>query len=200
MQSTQIVQQDSVDTTQLLNDMNNGHPNAMQHLMDAVYQELKGMACGLFASESANLTLNPTALVHEVFLRFVNTNRFQAQNRAQFFWFAGRLMRRILVDYARMKQTEKRGAGEAILSLDLIQTTAARDGLSPATMIALDEAINDLKDLDARGAHIVEMRFFAGLNLVETGALLGLSKTTVKREWQAAKAWLAARLRAASIS
>lgn len=188
------------DITCFLAQWNRGETQALHGLMDRVYLELKDMARKMFVQECGNRTLTPTALINEVFLRFVNTSRFKADNRAQFFWFAGRLMRRILVDHARLKLTHKRGLGETVLCLDQVMGVSQNTGISLTTLISLDQALVRLKQLDQRQAQIIEMRYFAGLSLAEIAELLTISPTTIKREWRMARAWLAARLKSNTIT
>ena len=183
------------EITCFLKQWNNGDPKALEALLEQVYQELKQVARGLMAGENPGRTLSPTALVNEVYIRFISTERMRVENRAQFFWFVGRLMRRILVDYARSRLAARRGSGVCDVPLDKVLNLKAAQNISPTTLLALNEAMIALKGFDERQSRIVEMRFFAGLNLSEISELTGLSEPTIKREWRTARAWLGQRLK-----
>ncbi|MEZ4586642.1 MAG: sigma-70 family RNA polymerase sigma factor [Gemmatimonadales bacterium] len=173
--------------TRLLGDLQAGDESAAERLVPLIYSELHGIAERQMRNEREGHTLQPTALVHEAFLKLVD-QRAGWQNRAQFFGVAAQVMRRILVDHARRRRAQKRGGGEVQVTLDDV----AADVGSPASLdlVLLDDALNKLAALDARQAKVVELRFFAGLSVEEAAEALGTSPATVKRDWQFAKAWL----------
>ncbi len=175
------------EITQRLIAWSSGDATALDELIPAVYQELRRMADRYLRLENPGHTLQPTALVHEAYLRLIDQQYVDWQNRAHFFGVAAQMMRRILVDHARAKHREKRG-GEAIrLSLDdVINLSHER----AADLIALDEALNTLAAVDERKSHVVEMRYFGGLSVAETARAMGVSPDTVMRDWKMAKAWL----------
>lgn len=180
------------DVTDLLLRWSDGNKQeALDQLLPVLYAELRSMADRSLRKERSGHTLQATALVNEAYLRIVNQDRIRWQNRAQFFGVASEMMRRILVDHARRRQAAKRDGGVRITLEDGI---SSRQGAGSATrevnLIALDEALTRLQQLDERQARIVEMRYFAGLKVEETAEVLGLSARTVKREWQMARAWL----------
>jgi RNA polymerase sigma factor (TIGR02999 family) len=156
-------------------------------MFPVVYDELRRLASLALRRERADHTLQPTALVHEAFLRLAGTPDAPWQNRAHFVAMAARVMRRVLVDHARGRNARKRGSGEVRISLDDVDVPAATSGVD---LIALDEVLGRLAELDARQARIVELRFFGGLTVEETAVLIDASDRTVKREWQMARAWL----------
>ena len=155
--------------------------------MPLVYSELRRLAKAYLRRERSDHTLQSTALVNEAFLRLVNQRNVQWKSRAHFFGIAAQLIRRILVDHARAHQADKRGAGAFKLSLDeAIGVPEKRD----LDLVALDDALQRLTELDPQQSRIVELRFFAGLSIEETAEVLGISTATVKREWSTARAWL----------
>ena len=172
--------------TELLIDWSNGDESAFDKLAPLVYEELRKLANHSFKSERPGHTLQSTELVHETYLRMIDQRRVHWQNRSHFYGIASQLMRRILVDHARAQQAAKRGSGRK-LSLDEAQGMAAHSELD---LIELDHALARLAAMDPRQARIVELRFFGGLTIEETGEVLGISQATVKREWTMAKAWL----------
>jgi RNA polymerase sigma factor (TIGR02999 family) len=173
--------------TELLLDWNRGDKGALERLMPLVYEELRQLARHQLALELPGHTLQSTALVHEAYLRLVDQDRVQWQNRAQFFAVAAQLIRRILVDHARRRHAGKRGGDAPKLSLDeSIATPQHKD----VDLVALDDALNDLSRLDAQQAQVIELRFFAGLTIAESAEALGISPATVHRDWITAKAWL----------
>jgi RNA polymerase sigma factor (TIGR02999 family) len=173
--------------TELLLDWNRGDKGALERLMPLVYEELRQLARRQLALELPGHTLQSTALVHEAYLRLVDQDRVQWQNRAQFFAVAAQLIRRILVDHARRRHAGKRGGDAPKLSLDeSIATPQHKD----VDLVALDDALNDLSRLDAQQAQVIELRFFAGLTIAESAEALGISPATVHRDWITAKAWL----------
>jgi RNA polymerase sigma factor (TIGR02999 family) len=179
------------EVTDLLIDWSRGDTEALRRLMPLVFDELRRLARSHLRHERDEHTLQPTALVHEVYMRLVEQRRVDWQNRSQFFAFASTLMRRILVDYAKARGAAKRGAGVPKVALD--ESIEAAGGFN-VDLLALDRALDELAALDARQARIVEMRFFAGLNHHEIAEVLGTSHTTVKREWRSARLWLYQRL------
>jgi len=173
-------------STQLLVAWNRGDRAALEQLMPVVYAELKRLARWHLARERGH-TLQPTALVHEAYLKLVDQRAVEWQNRAHFFGIAARLMRRIVMQRARRTRAAKRGGGAVDVSID--DATILSDERA-ADLIALDDALTRLAAMDPRQSRIVELRFFGGLSVEEIGAVLGISAGTVKREWRTAKAWL----------
>ena len=174
------------DITIWLAEWRHGDDAALERLVPLVYDELRRIAARQLRGERSNHTLQPTELVHEAFLRLVRQN-VSWQNRAHFFGVAAEIMRRLLVDHARKKRADKRGAGMETIALDeRIEWPAARD----LDIVALDECLTALAELDPQQAKVVELRFFAGLSIEETAEVLGVSDSTVKREWRVARAWL----------
>jgi RNA polymerase sigma factor (TIGR02999 family) len=175
------------DVSGLLAAWNEGDPSAQEELLPLVYDELRRLARGHLRRERPGHTLQPTALVHEAYLRLVGEGAATWQNRAHFYGIAARLMRQILINHAEARATARRGGGALRLSL------SAADRLTEGPdveLMALDDALKGLSALDPRQGQIVEMRFFGGLSVEETAEVLGLSPATVKREWSAARAWL----------
>ncbi len=175
------------DVTALLLLWSEGDNEAPGKLMPLVYDELRRLARDYLRRERADHTLQPTALVNEAFLRIIDQTRVDWQNRAQFFGLAAQLMRHILVDHARARATQKRGGLAERLSLD--ETKVAIEDRA-AELVALDDALKSLAQIDPRKSQIVEMRFFGGLSVEETAAALGVSDKTVMRDWRIAKMWL----------
>lgn len=165
-----------------------GDTGALDLLFPAVYAELRQQAAGFLRGERAGHTLQPTALAHEVYLRLAGRRDYPWQNRAHFMAVAARAMRRILVDHARRKRARKRGGGETPVVLETGSLLAA--GGAPVEFDDLDRAIEDLARLSERQARVVELRYFGGLSIEETGEVLGISPMTVKRDWATARAWL----------
>ncbi|MEM8933759.1 MAG: sigma-70 family RNA polymerase sigma factor [Acidobacteriota bacterium] len=182
----------TTEVTRLLLDWRAGDPSALGQLMPLVYEELRSVARRHMRSEGP-ITLQPTALVNEVYLRLV-AMKVQWQDRVHFFAIAASLMRRILVDEARRRQTKKRGGGEPMLALD------DADGAvhAPAELVALDDALSDLARLDERKARAIELRFFAGLTIAETAEALGVGHATIERDVKMARAWLARHIQCAA--
>ncbi|HEX9736000.1 MAG TPA: ECF-type sigma factor, partial [Thermoanaerobaculia bacterium] len=173
--------------TRLLHDWSEGDPQALAKLMPLVCEDLRAMARRYMRREEAGHTLQPTALVNEVYLRLHGRRQVSWKNRAHFFGFAAQTMRRVLVDHARSRQTAKRGDGLQAVPLDETGDLAVPLRLD---VVALDDALKSMARMDARQAHIVELRYFVGLNVEETAAVLEISTATVKREWRVAKLWL----------
>jgi RNA polymerase sigma factor (TIGR02999 family) len=173
--------------TQLLKEWGEGKGQALDELMPLVYSELKRLAGSYLRRERPDHTLQSAALVNEAYVRLIDQNQVQWQNRAHFFGIAAQMMRRILVDHARGHLADKRGAGVPVLSLDEVVVEAQNQSVD---LLDLDEALNKLEKLDPQQGKIVELRFFSGLSIEETATVLGISPATVKREWAAARAWL----------
>jgi RNA polymerase sigma-70 factor, ECF subfamily len=182
------------EVTALLIRWSMGEADALDRLLPLVYAECRRIAARKLESERDGHTLDPTALVHEMYLRLVDQRGAKWQNRAQFFGIAARLMRRVLVDHARARHARKRGGTAVLVSLDAAAEAPAES--ASADVLAIDEALGRLARLDPDQVRIVELRFFAGLTVEETAHVLGRSARTVKREWQLARAWLLRELRA----
>jgi RNA polymerase sigma factor (TIGR02999 family) len=176
------------EITQILQEWNDGNEEAKERLIPFVYDELKKQARILMSKERPNHTLQATALVHEAFLKLWQQSGVDWQNRSHFFGIASRLMRQILIDHARLYATEKRGNKPIYFSLDDLQIPVEDRANS---IIALNEALEQLEKIDEKQAKVVEMRFFGGLNNAEIAESLDVSERTVMREWQAARLWLA---------
>jgi RNA polymerase sigma factor (TIGR02999 family) len=177
------------DITGLLNDARRGDREAEARVFRAIVHELRRTAAAFLRRERRGHTLSPTALVNEAYIKLVGVQQIAWQNRAQFFGTAARVMRRILVDHARARAASKRGGrGQAIVTFD--PNLAPANELDAFQVLALDRALDRLAHLDARQARIVECRCFAGFDVRETADALGISPTTVKREWHVARAWL----------
>jgi RNA polymerase sigma factor (TIGR02999 family) len=173
--------------TQLLIDWTRGDETALQRLLPVVHDELRQLARRQMAGERPGHMLQATALVNEAYLKLVDLRKMQWQDRAHFFAMASRLMRRILVDAARARSYQKRGSGVPHATFD----EAMNVGLDqPKVLVALDDALDALSEVNERQSRVVEMRFFGGLNIEETAAVLKVSPETVKRDWKAARTWL----------
>ena len=179
------------DVTDLLLSWRQGDAAALDRLIPLVYGELRRMARRHLRDQSPGHALQATALVHEVYLRLVDVKRMTLTSRAHFFGVAGTLMRQIVVDHARRQRADKRGGGVTMLGLDEASPSVATPSVD---VLALDEALDALEAIDARQCRVVELRFFAGLNIDEAAEALGVSPATVEREWALAKAWLYRRL------
>ncbi len=175
------------DVTRLLVAWSNGNQEAVDQLMPLVYDELHRLAEKHMRQERADHTLQPTALVHEAYVRLVGQKRVAWKNRAQFFAIAAHLMRRILVDYARSRRYAKRQGSERKISLD--EASLPSQGRT-SDLIALDDALKGLTNLDARKGRVIELRIFGGLTIEESAAVLGVSNTTVINDFRSARAWL----------
>src|SRR6478672_2522720 len=182
------------DVTALLCRWSAGDEKAPEQLMPLVYQELRDLARRYLQRERGDHTLQPTALVHEAYLRIVDQSRVQWQNRAQFFGIAAQLMRRILVDHARAHIAAKRGGHIEKISLDDAQISSEERA---AELVELDAALTELAAIDTRKSRVVELRFFGGLSIDETAETMGVNSATVRRDWTVAKTWLHHRIRAA---
>lgn len=175
------------EVTQLLRSMQEGDASAQAKLMTVMYSELRRLAASCMRRERPNHTLQPTALVHEVYVRLVGQDKQQWQDRAHFIGVASHLMRQILIDHARARVRLKRGGGATVEPLDERMGDAE---MTPEELLAIDECLIRLAKLDARQSRIVELRFFGGLSVDEAAHILGISAKTVKRDWSVAKAWL----------
>lgn len=176
------------EITRLLADWSNGDRQALEKLTPLIYDELRRLAARYLRMERPGHTLQSTALVHEAYLKLAGQTRVQWQNRAHFFGIAAQMIRRILVDYARAKHAEKRGAEAERLTLDeAIIMPGSRD----LDLVALDDALDSLAMIDPRQSRLVELRFFTGLTIEETAEVMQMSVATAKRDWVVAKAWLA---------
>jgi RNA polymerase sigma factor (TIGR02999 family) len=175
------------DVTQLLSRWSAGDRAALDSLVPVVYRELRRMAARYLRHERSHHTLQPTALVHEAFLKLVGQRDVRWQNRAHFFGVAAQLMRRVLVDYARQRAADKRGGGVECLPLE---DALAIGGANQIDIIAVDDALHRLAIVDPDQVRLVELRFFGGLTIEETAEVLGWSSGSVKREWTVARAWL----------
>lgn len=181
------------EVTALLTRLSSGDKGAIERLMPLVYRELHRRANQYMRQERADHTLQPTALVHEVYLKLVQQREATFKNRAHFYAIAAQLMRRILTDHARARLSAKRGGGyEEGLVTEPLQLRTDH----PAGLLAVNDALRELSVLDSRQEKVVEMRFFGGLTAEETAEVLGVSTRTVEREWSMARAWLYTRLRA----
>jgi len=181
----------SRSVTALLADWSRGDPAARDQLLPLVYLELRRIAARQLRHERPNHTLQPTALVHEAYLRLVDQRQVDFDGRGHFFAVAAQVLRRILVDHARRRAAEKRGDGVPDVALDDARDVA---GASQLSVLNLDHALDKLQQLDSGLAQIVELRAFAGLTIEEAAGVLGVSPATAKREWSAARAWLAREL------
>ena len=179
------------DVTLDLEQIAQGNRDAEQRLYDTVFGELHRLAAAIMSREKPGHTLQPTALINEAYLRLVGNRKLSWESRAHFYHAAARTMRRILIDHARQKKAHRRDGGERI-DLEKIEAAAAVE--SKSDLIAIDEALERLAAMDARQAQVVELRFFAGLTVEETGEVMGISPSSVKREWAFARAWLESQL------
>jgi RNA polymerase sigma factor (TIGR02999 family) len=174
------------DVTRILSQIESGDPHAAEQLLPLVYDELRNLAALQMAHDRPGETLNPTAVVHEAYLRLVGqVNERRYHDRGHFFAAAATAMRHIRIDNARRKKTQKKGGNVQRLELDDVASPTADDEL-----LALDEALKQLAALDARKAQLVELRFFAGLTNDQAAAVLGISPTTADRDWAFTRAWL----------
>ncbi|MET0650673.1 MAG: sigma-70 family RNA polymerase sigma factor [Pyrinomonadaceae bacterium] len=173
--------------TQILGDWSGGDANAPERLMPLVYDEMRRIARSFISRERPGHTLQPTALVNEAYLRLVDQNSVTWQSRAHFYSVAASMMRRVLIDHARTRATEKRGGGAVRLSIEDVQIPVEERA---ANFVAMDEALERLSQFNERGRKIVEMRFYAGMSEEEIAEVLGVSTRTVLRDWKAARVWL----------
>jgi RNA polymerase sigma-70 factor (ECF subfamily) len=181
------------EVTSLLAQLSQGKDEAASRLVPLVYSELRKLAAGYMRRERPDHTLQPTALVHEAYMKLLQQRSIEWQSRAHFYGIAAQIMRRILVDHARAHLRGKRGSGEKPVVLDETVMFAPEHSHD---LLKLDEALKRLGQLDPRQSKIVELRFFGGLTVEETAELLEISPKTVKRDWSMAKAWLHGELKA----
>lgn len=177
----------SSDITKLLVRSGQGDKAALDELLPLVYQELRRLAHHQLQNERAHHSLQTTALVHEAYLRLAGQQAVDWENRFHFFAIAAQIMRRVLVDYARARQSDKRGGGAVQVSLTQAEEKATGQ---MAEVIALDEALTTLAALDQRQSQVIELRYFGGLSVEETAAVLKVSPSTVHSDWRQARAWL----------
>lgn len=187
----------SGNVTRLLVDWRNGNDDALNQLMPLVYDELRGLAKRYMSRERSTHTLQTNALVNEAYLRLINQQDVDWQNRAHFFAIAAQVMRHLLVDHARAKQYAKRGGGAQQITLDEGLAIASEQSVD---VLALHEALERLAEVDERKSKIVELRYFGGLSADETAEVLSVSEITIKREWLKAKAWLFRELSQTNVS
>ena len=174
--------------TQLLASVRNGDREAEKQLMEAVYEELHRLAAGYMRRERQDHTLQASALVNEAYVRLIGNGAVSWESRSHFFVTAAHTMRRVLIDHARRHVADKRGGAGVRIELD--ENIATVGGGDSGRMLDLDRALTRLAELDARQAKVVELRFFAGLTVEQTAAVLDVSEKTVKRDWAVARAWL----------
>jgi RNA polymerase sigma factor (TIGR02999 family) len=172
----------------MLREWSDGKPEALDNLLPLVYDELRRQAARYLRKERAGHTLQTTALINEAYLKLIDRREVSWQSRTHFFAVAAQAMRRILVDHARAKYSEKRGGDNIKLSLEEAEPVAAKE--KGVDLIALDEALGKLSKFDEQQARVVELRYFGGLSLEETAEALHISRATVARDWEAARAWL----------
>ncbi len=182
-----MAHESSNQVTKLLRGWRAGESTVPDELLPLVYDELRRVAHHYLRNERPGHTLQSTALVHEAYLRLVGQGQPKWESRAHFFAVAAQLMRQILVDYARRHRASKRGSGICMLALDEAVSLPQRKGVD---VVALDDALNTLAELDPRQSRVVELRFFAGLSLEETSEVMGIATATVQRDWTTARAWL----------
>ena len=175
------------DLSQLLSDASAGDAKAANELMASVYDELRGLAENYFRRERAGHTLQPTAVVHEAYMRLIDQDRANYRDRTHFFAVAAQTMRRVLIDHARQKARQRRGGGRRPVAIDLELSPAEFDEQG---LIELDDALARLMQLDERQARVVEMRFFGAMTMEDIAAQLNVSKRTVEDDWMHARAWL----------
>jgi len=182
----------STGVTELLIAWSDGRREALENLVPLVYADLRRLAAGYMRRESADHILQPTALVHEAYVRLIDQRQVKWRNRAHFFGVAAGMMRRILVDHARMRRADKRGGGWDRVTL--AEDEVAAGGLHEVDVLALHESLERLAAFDPQQERIVELRYFGGLTIEEAAEVVGVSEATVVREWTIAKAWLRADL------
>ncbi|MEM7199217.1 MAG: ECF-type sigma factor [Planctomycetota bacterium] len=179
---------DAADATVLVKRVQDGDEAAANELLPLVYEELRARASSYFLHQPANHTLQPTALVHDVFVKLVRSPDNAWQNRAHFCAVASRAMRQVLTDHARRRAKAKHGNRQGVTQLETPATRSVVD------VLGLDDALRQLADLNERHARLIELRFFGGLNNSEVAEVLGVSTSTIEKEWRTARAWLAHQL------
>lgn len=177
----------SQDITEILRSWSGGNHIAADQLFPIVYDELRRLAKGYLRQERSGHTLQPTALVHEAYMRLIDQTRVSWENRTHFYGIAAQMMRRILVDHARARATDKRGGSAQRLSLEDVNISVEQDATD---LIALDEALTSLARFDERKSRVVELLYFGGLENKEAAEVLGVSEKTIQRDWKMAKMWL----------
>lgn len=185
---------EQADITQMLIELTDGNKEVVNEILPLIYTELRKLAGSYLRRERGSHTLQPTALVHEAYMKLIDQDQIKWQNRAHFFGIAAQIMRRILLDYARRHKAEKRGGTNENVSLE--ENFIIIQGEKSAELLALDEALENLAKIDEMKAKIVELRYFGGLSVEETAEVLGVSAITIKRHWRMAKAWLYGQLAA----
>jgi RNA polymerase sigma factor (TIGR02999 family) len=183
------------DITRLIAQVRRGNDRASDELFQRVYRELRQLAGRYMRHERSDHTLQPTALVHEAYLRLVDQQDLSFENRAHFFGVAARVMRRVLIDHARAHRAEKRGGDDVKVPLEDAPAMALSD---PEHLLEIDQALERLAELDARQARIVELRFYGGLSVEETAGILGVAPRTIDRDWRIARGWLRRQLSGAT--
>lgn len=185
----------SPEITTLLRSWSSGNAEAGSHLLEKVYRDLRSQAARYLRRERSDITYQPTALVNEVYLKLNEQDRIQWQSRSHFFAISAQLMRRILVDHARARHSQKRGGDQMRVPMELAMDSA---DIRPRELLALDDALKELATVDPLKAQLVEMRFFGGLQFQEIAQILDISTATVNRHWRVARAWLYRRLSGAT--
>ena len=186
-----IPEEISPEITTLLKSWSSGDAQAGAHLLEKVYRDLRMQAARYLRRERSDITYQPTALVNEVYLKLNDQDRIQWQSRSHFFAISAQLMRRILVDHARARHSQKRGGDQMRVPMELAMDASK---VRPKELIALDDALLELAKVDPMKAQLVEMRFFGGLQFQEIAKVLGVSSPTINRHWRVARAWLYRRL------
>ena len=187
-------QPSSSDITQLLIELTGGREDVVDQILPVVYDELRRLAGSYLRRERSDHTLQPTALVHEAYMKLIDQKQVRWQNRAHFFGIAAQVMRRILMDHARKHKADKRGGSAEKLPIDEEILVVSNEGSSQ--LLALDDALKTLAQMDPDKAKIVELRYFGGLSIEETAEVMGVSVPTINRHWKLAKAWLYGQLAA----
>lgn len=176
------------EITQMLVELTDGNQDVVNRILPHIYDELRRLAGSYLRKERADHTLQPTALVHEAYMKLIDQRQVKWQNRAHFFGIAAQVMRRILMDHARKHLANKRGGNAEVLPLEDEILVVSHD--KSAELVALDDALNQLNEVDPQKARVVELRYFGGLSIEETAEVMGVSVPTVNRHWRMAKAWL----------
>lgn len=180
------------EITQMLLELTDGNKEVVNQILPHIYDELRRLAGSYLRRERSDHTLQPTALVHEAYMKLIDQNRVKWQNRAHFFGIAAQVMRRILMDHARKHTAEKRGGDAEVLPIEEEILIVSEDRSS--NLIALNDALDELAKMDPDKAKIVELRYFGGLSIEETAEVMGVSVPTVNRHWKMAKTWLYSQL------
>ncbi len=199
MRQDKLVENDTSnkEITLLLIKLTDGNETVLEKLLPLIYDELRQLAGRYLRRERSDHTLQPTALVHEAYLKLVDQTQVRWQNRAHFIGVAAQVMRRILVDHARRHTAEKRGGAAEVLPLEeeILVVSNSQTSEKGLELLALDEALENLAKLDPQKAKIVELRYFGGLSVEETAEVMNCSAVTIKRQWRMAKAWLYGRMK-----